>query len=152
MTLELIEATPKPTDSRYWVPFDDLSGFTSEWWNKSQRLTERGSTYLKAIEGSAEVARLQLDDDLYLDNWRLDDVELEGPVLRIQYLEVRLPDRGRGVGTSAVGLLEARYPDRHLMALSENDAFWDSLGWSRHTHIDDPDDGRGRFQALYVNH
>lgn len=101
-------------------------------------MDKEGYTCLRVVEGGdIEVARFELDDDVWLENY-LGVPPLRAPALEIQFVEVHSAHQRRGVRRQPVELLRYRYTDRVLVAFSEEaDEFWEALGWSRHIHKDD---------------
>lgn len=83
-------------------------------------------------DSDTRVALLELDQSNDRAYWQGTAYQLtpEGPeVLEIQFIDVRDTHRGRGIGTTIIDQLTARYPDLQLIALSERaDHFWESLG------------------------
>lgn len=68
--------------------------------------------------------------------------------LEIQFIEVAIEARGRGIGTRVLQSLGKRHPDRRLLAYSEGaDGFWTSLGWQRFDH---PDGQPQLDRALFI--
>ncbi|MDY6869255.1 MAG: hypothetical protein SV966_01310 [Actinomycetota bacterium] len=82
------------------------------------------------------MARIKLGERIQIDHYAgVPDVGTEG--LEIEFFEVAIEARGKGVGTLVIQLLARRHPDRRLLAYSERaDAFWASLGWSSFMPLD----------------
>ena len=85
--------------------------------------------------------------DSQVDLAHYGDVPLAtAPLLEIELIEIAASRRGEGLGRHVVELLCRTYPDRQLVALSEDaDGFWSALGWIRHDHPDGPDRYRPAF-------
>lgn len=68
--------------------------------------------------------------------------------LEIQFIEVAIAARGRGVGTQVVRGLAKRHRNRRLLAYSEGTGgFWAPLDWERFDHPE----GRPEFhRALFI--
>jgi hypothetical protein len=70
--------------------------------------------------------------------------------IKIHLIEVHVAHRRQGVAASTLALLADRYcPDRRLLAFSEADEFWVSVGWTPHFHRDD-DPTAPRHQVLFL--
>jgi hypothetical protein len=93
--------------------------------------------YVRVIDDEGdEVARIELDDEGFETTNFAGAPELGEERLEIQFFEVSSHRRGRGIGTSVVGLLAKMYPGRRLCALSVGaDCFWASLEWNRYEHV-----------------
>lgn len=112
-------------------------------WLGTYQLSEDCEWYA-VRDGGEQVARLELDLKPHRSYWEGSDYPLpmDGPdVIEIQFIDVRLAHRGRGIGTAIVHWVAEQYPQRQMLALSEEaDGFWQSLGWE----LIAPDDGRSR--------
>jgi len=94
------------------------------------------------------VARIELDEQVGLGHYGVDP-QVESRALEIQFIEISADFRRKGFGTKIVRQLEARHPDRTLVAFSEQaDEFWASLGWKRYDH---PTEARF-YRALFIQH
>lgn len=146
MELTLREIRRSPTDDRYiWTPFEPNEEFNGEWWDSPPYLIDEPH-YVNAMLDGIEVARVELDYD-FGGSMHLGAPKLGSAALEIQFFEVAKSYRRQGVGVEVVQRLIARYPDRRLLALSEDaDEFWASLGWSRY----DYNDGTHQYRPLFV--
>ena len=86
---------------------------------------------LRAFEDGSEIARIELNPSFSIDHYA--NVPASGPdVVEISFFEVHDRHRYRGIGTMAIGLMQALFPHRRFVAFSEDaDGFWASLGWSQ---------------------
>lgn len=138
----------RPADvTRYaWDPYPHDTHFTRDWWHRTWDLGTRYSLWSVHRAGE-EVARLELDTEVYYDHYT--GVPELGPgILEIDFFEVSSRARGQGVGTATVDLLAQHFPERRLLAFSEEaDRFWQSLGWARYDHPDGPSFYRPLFVA-----
>lgn len=112
-------------------------------WTGTYRLPQNCEWY-EVRDGGEQVALLELDLKPHRSFWEGSQYPLpmDGPdVIEIQFIDVRLTHRGRGIGTAIVHWVAEQYPQRQMLALSEKaDGFWQSLGWE----LIAPDDGRSR--------
>jgi ribosomal protein S18 acetylase RimI-like enzyme len=83
------------------------------------------------------VARVELDSAVHVDHYEAAP-HLGPTALEIQFIEVSSRFRRSGIGTEVVRELAARNPGRRLVAFSEADEFWASLGWYRYDHPEGP--------------
>ncbi|BCJ65116.1 hypothetical protein [Polymorphospora rubra] len=143
MNLTLIEKR-QPDKGRFWLSFGESDEFRASWWNKGVQAPS-SSSWFEVRDGDLEVARIELDDVVPIEEWagvpRLGRIALE-----IQLIEVAASQRHQGIGTEIIRMLAAEFPDRRLVAFSETDRFWASLGWDRHDHAGEPE----RRRALYI--
>lgn len=141
----------RPVGDRFWFPFNYEEagrGFTLTWWYRRPVYPDSRSTFLRGLEAGDEVARIELDDGVGINHYagvpHLGSTGLEG-----QFIEVHADHRLRGIGHAVIDSLYERYPDRRLVAVSEDaDGFWSSLGWDRHVHAD-PEQARF-YRPLYI--
>jgi GNAT superfamily N-acetyltransferase len=129
----------RPAGERLWFPFEfdeAAEGFTPEWWHHGPVYPESDSTFFRVLNDSKEVARVELDDEVGIEHYA--GVPALGPIaLEIQFIEVHIEHRGRGIGRAVVDQLADLHPGRRLVAFSEDaDDFWSSLGWRRYLHAD----------------
>lgn len=130
-----------------WFPFASTPGFNPGWWD-DPGLYGGGSTCFEARLGGVEVARVRLEETIDLSDYSTAP-HLWDAVLQVDFFEVAEGCRREGVGREFINRLAAMYPDRRLIALSQNaraDKFWASLGWDRYEHCDEPD----VYPPLYV--
>lgn len=150
MNLELVEIG-RPQGERLWFPFTHEEaglGFTRQWWYGNPVYPGSQSTFLRVMHKDMEVARVHLDDEVDFGHYA-GVPRLGAAALDIQFIEVRDAHRLRGIGRTAIQLLQSRYPDRRLVAFSEGaDGFWSSLGWSRHVHADP--DWAQHYRPLFI--
>lgn len=150
MEISLVEIV-RPVGERYWFPFiyeEAGRGFTRNWWYRSPVRPGSRSTFLRASEAGDEVARVRLDDEVGVDHYA-GAPRLGSTALGIQFIEVHVDHRLRGIGRAVVNCLHDRYPDRRLVAFSEGaDGFWSSLGWDQYVHADP--DMAARSRPLYI--
>ena len=112
-------------------------------WLGTYRISQDYEWYEVRDEGE-QVALLELDLKPHRSYWGGSHYPLtmDGPdVIEIQFIDVRLAHRGRGIGTAIIHWVAEQYPQRQMLALAEaSDGFWQSLGWE----LIAPDDGRSR--------
>lgn len=131
--------------------FDEsYEGFNERWWDHRGRHYFDNAVFLTVRDSVDEIARIELDQEVdpgeYVGARRL----AGPPLLEIQFIEVRADLRCRGLGSAIVEALANLYPDRRLVAFSEDaDGFWSSLGWARHLHRSDQEPNP-RYRPLYV--
>lgn len=132
--LELVQHHRPAGVSRYeWQPFVRDDGFTYDWWHRMWDFDARYSLWSVYRDG-VEVARVELDDEVHYDHYS-GVPDLGRGVLEIDFFEVSSPVRRSQVGRKAVELVARTFPDRRLVAFSEEaDAFWAGLGWDRYDH------------------
>lgn len=124
------------------------SGFTFDWWYHGPVHGDSQSTFLRVVESGEEVARVHLDDEVWIDHYA-GVPSLGAAGLAVQFIEVHTGRRLRGIGHEVIRRLSARHPDRRLIAFSEGaDGFWSSLGWDRHLHADP--EMAPRCRPLYI--
>lgn len=132
-----------------WEPYTEDAQFNADWWNASpfSMDPEDESSWWSLVQDGVEVARLELGQDVYCEQY-LDLPDIGPDRLQIQLLEVAAPARRNGIGRGAMNLVAERFPDKRLMAFSEEaDAFWERLGWLRCDHPDGPTHHRPLFIA-----
>lgn len=145
MTFDFIEKRPAPGDQVVWFPFAENDDFSPSWWDYRSIDGNRSYTLLEVHQGGVEVARIELDPDVAIDHY-LGTPELGNTALEIELIEVAESHRRRGVGTKIIRALAFRYPERRLLAFSEEaDDFWASLGWTRYDHPEGPQLNRPLF-------
>lgn len=148
MTLEFVDLRRGPASRYSWIPlFDYTVAYENEqWWDDVPYLVE-DPWYVQVLEAGVELARVELDEEVGIEHYALVP-EIGAERLEIQFIEVAMAARGRGVGTRAVRGLEERHPGRRLLAYSEGaDGFWASLGWERFDHPE----GHPEFhRALFI--
>lgn len=89
------------------------------------------------------MARVELKEDVDIEHYA--NVPAIGSErLEIAFIEVAAAACRRGIGTRAVRKLERRHPDRRLLAYSEADGFWASLGWEPFHHPE------GDWRTLFI--
>ncbi|TDC47085.1 GNAT family N-acetyltransferase [Jiangella ureilytica] len=128
------------------VPFVSSPGFNPGWWD-DPGLYGDGSICFEARLGGVEVARARLEETVDLSAYTTAPT-LGDAVLQIEFFEVAEGRRGEGIGRELINRLVVMYPNRRLVALSQNagaDKFWGKLGWRRHEHPEEPD-----WHPLYV--
>jgi GNAT superfamily N-acetyltransferase len=125
-------------------PFELDDDFEVGWWHGRHFSAER-DTYLRVLLDGSEVGRVLMDSQVELDHYGDAPLALAS-LLEIELIEIAASRRGEGLGRQVVELLCQLYPDRQLVALSEDaDGFWSALGWIRHDHPDGPDRYRPAF-------
>lgn len=132
--IELFEHLRPAGVGRYeWQPYAEDSNFTRHWWHRLWDLGDRYSLW-SASQSGVEVARVELDQEVSYNHY--DRVPDLGPgVLEIDFFEVSATMRARGIGRAVLHLITERFPDKRLVAFSEEaDGFWSSLGWKRYDH------------------
>ena len=141
----------RPVGDRFWFPFNYEEagrGFTLTWWYRRPVYPDSRSTFLRGLEAGDEVARIELDDGVGINHYA-GVPHLGSTGLEVQFIEVHADHRLRGIGHAVIDSLYERYPDRRLVAFSEDaDGFWSSLGWDRHVHAD-PEQARF-YRPLYI--
>ncbi|MEU4594831.1 GNAT family N-acetyltransferase [Micromonospora aurantiaca (nom. illeg.)] len=138
MTFDFIEKRPGPGDQVIWYPFAENSDFSPSWWDYRSIDGVKSYALLEVRQGGVEVARIELDPGVVIDHY-LGTPELGNAALEIELIEVAESHRRRGIGTKIIGALASRYPERRLLAFSEEaDDFWASLGWTRYDHPEGP--------------
>jgi hypothetical protein len=145
MSLTLVELD-RPAGARKWYPFtyeEAGLGFNRAWLG-GPAYPDFESIFLRVLENNNEVARVHLHNGVGIDHYA--DVPT---ALEIQFIQVRNGYCGLGIGHAVIDLLHSRYPDRRLVARSEDaDRFWLSLGWHRHLPAD-PEEARRR-RPLFI--
>jgi len=128
MALQLLDLHRGPTDDRLWAPpFDwDVAYENEHWWN---RQLGDDPWFVRVLENSVEVARVELDDPGGINPAYRGVPKLGDERLEIQFIEVATAARGCGVGARVIHALAERHPGRRLFAYSEADRFWTRLGW-----------------------
>ncbi|MCU1701333.1 MAG: family N-acetyltransferase [Mycobacterium sp.] len=102
--------------------------------------------YIQVLRDGDEVGRVELDETVGLRHYGVDR-HVDSIALEIQFIEVSADCQRQGIATEIVRELEARHPDRTLVAFSEQaDDFWESLGWRCYIH---PTEGRF-YRPLFV--
>lgn len=122
----------------YAPPFAEHDGFKERWWG-NPRLDDRSHwRYLRVLRGGLEVARVKLDEVVYIDHYA-DTPPLGAMALQIELIEVSEKCRLKGIGKAVVRRIAELHPDRRLVAYSEGgDEFWTALGWRRHENPTKP--------------
>lgn len=113
-----------------WSVFAEKPEFESAWWNHHNWDFERDHC-LSALIGTAEVARVQLDEKVDLHNY-IAVPPLERKPLEIELIEVATNRQGEGIGRAVVEELLVTYPTRRIVAFSKTDGFWSAIGWDRY--------------------
>lgn len=149
MTLDFVDLRRGSADRYSWiVPFDSSIVYQNEqWWDDVRYYYVGDPWFVQVLEDGVEMARVELDEDVEIEHYaHVPTIGTER--LEIQFIEVAAAACGRGVGTRVVRGLAERYPDRRLLAYSEEaDGFWASLGWERFDHPD----GEPQFhRALFI--
>ena len=132
--MALVELQRPAGVGRYeWQPYLRDNSFTYGWWHRLWDLSGRYSLWSARLDG-VEVARVELDDEVSYDHYTR--VPALGPsVLEVDFFEVSSTMRCRGIGRQVLRGLARRFPDRRLVAFSEEaDDFWSGLGWTRYDH------------------
>lgn len=105
------------------------------------------TTYYRVLLDGVEVARLETDEKVYLERYG-EAARFEDAALEVQNFDVHENHRRQGVGRTAVEQLSRKFPDRRLVALSQDDSsdkFWGcGMGWTRFEKND------GRSRPAYV--
>lgn len=145
-----LEQTFAPPGQNFWKPFtEDHERFQFGWWDDWSN-TRPGYSHAEFFAWSNEEgdvqARVKLDRDPGLTPYLTAAASAARPYLEIVLLDVRSDVRGRGVGRRIVSAIVEKWPDRHVVALSEADDFWRALGWTEHIHAYD-DGSRSLFLA-----
>lgn len=145
MHLTLVERRRPAGVGRYeWMAFEPDDRFTDGWWTSDYSDADDYSN-VQVLLGDTEVARVELDQRVEISHYS-STLALGDQALEIQFIEVATDQRGQGIGTEVVRLLEVAYPDRRLVAFSEEaDEFWGSLGWDRYLHPIEPQHYRPLF-------
>lgn len=126
-----------------YKPFDEHDGFTDRWWN-GPAYGELRYQFYKVLGDGAEVARVELDEDIASTPHYKTAPKLGSTGLEIQFIEVAEGHRGQGIGTAVVHRLAELHSDRRLAAFSEEaDDFWESLGW-------EPHEGPPQHRVLFI--
>jgi GNAT superfamily N-acetyltransferase len=135
VVLELIERRRGRADRYSWTPFEPSEDFNHDWWDRPP-YGEDDPWYVQALRAGDEVGRVKFQDrKMSLRGYGVDP-QLAANALDIGLLEVSGACRREGIGRQIVRGLEAQYPDRTLVAFSEQaDHFWASLGWDRYAHL-----------------
>lgn len=136
-----------PSDNRYvWTPYELNEEFSGDWWD-SPPYSFDDPHYVEATLDGVEVARVELDHS-FSGSQHVGAPTLGTSALEIQFIEVAKTYRRRGVGAQVVRRLVESYPNRRLLALSEDaDDFWAALGWERFDYHDGPLQYRPLFIA-----
>ncbi|RIS84077.1 GNAT family N-acetyltransferase [Mycobacteroides abscessus] len=142
MDVELAEV-PYRRDA---LPFDHRrDGYTFDWRNAMR--DPSAAAYYQVLLDGTEVARLETDEKVYLERYG-DASRFEDTALEVQNFDVHEDYRRQGIGRAAIEQLARMFPDRRLVALSnddESDKFWGcGMGWRRFDNID------GRSRPAYV--
>ncbi|MGV0734546.1 MULTISPECIES: GNAT family N-acetyltransferase [Mycobacteriaceae] len=134
MNLELVKI-PRRQGAQ---PFgSDHTGYSFTWFRGISD-TDKYTNYRVMLDG-VEVARLVTDEMVCLEAYG-DAVQYQDAALEIQTFEVRKDHRRQGIGRAVVAELRRQFPDRRLVALSQDeqsDQFWGSgMGWERFVNRD----------------
>jgi len=94
---------------------------------------------VQVLRDEVEVGRVKFHDrKMSLRSYGVER-GIAAKALDIGFFEVSNARRRTGIGTDMVRGLEARHPDRILIAFSEGaDDFWGSVGWRQYVHLTDP--------------
>jgi GNAT superfamily N-acetyltransferase len=143
---DLVEHHPPLGMSRYqWEPYVTDAGFRVDWWHRPWDLGDRYSLW-SLFDDGVEVARIELDEQVYYDHYD-GDPPLGPAVLEVDFFEVSVLARGRGVGRAALEMIAEQHQGRRLVAFSEEaDGFWARVGWTRYDHPD----GFPLYRPLFV--
>lgn len=111
------------------MPFDEVAGFSRDWWNGSHGISSQRNFSVQL--GEEEVARAIVDVELAEDlEGHIGDFVVEGRIAHISFFEVKLGMRGSGAGRAAVcALVESLQMDSYACPIPESVGFWASLGW-----------------------
>jgi ribosomal protein S18 acetylase RimI-like enzyme len=144
VSLQFVDRRRGDANRYRWVPFGSSDAYDHPHWWDDVRYHDDDPWFVQVLEVGVEVARVELDEDVGIEHYN--DVPVIGAErLEIQFIEVAVSARGRGIGTRVVRGLMGRHPERRLLAYSEGaDRFWASLGWDRFDHSD------GRHRALFI--
>ena len=119
-------------------PFTKSEDFTESWWEPGASMIFGADTHMYSVvrkSDGVEVARAKINADR------------DGPFagygvsrslkkfVEIQFFEVAISCQRNGYGTVAVDLLMNEYSDVNLMAGSEEDKFWETLGWAKYRRL-----------------
>lgn len=122
----LVEMQPNKKRTRTHVWESDRR-FVAGWW-EPESIVNGNERWVAMRRGGEEVARCKL---------AISEDELD-----ILAIEVASGLHGQGIGRALVDAIRKRYAHgRRMRALSAGvsaHGFWDSLGWSRETPVDDP--------------
>lgn len=127
MNLEFV-SVQRGGGNKYGLAFDEHDGFTEDWWKR--RIGDNPQCrFIQVLSDGVEVARIELDERVYTAHYERAP-DLGAIALEIQLIEVSDKYRRRGIGKAVVRRLAELYPDRRLVAYSEEaDDFWSSLDW-----------------------
>lgn len=137
MHLEVIELRRGAEEDRYrWEPFDHDDGFTEDWWHGRVPMIDDPWFVSARLDGEV-VARVELCDAADFDCYDTGSLLAAGGV-EVVFLEVSTARRGQGIATRLIREIATMYPERQLVALSEEaDDFWTFLGWHRVDRVED---------------
>lgn len=113
--------------------FDEHDGYTPHWWNRPIG-DDPECRFIRILGDGVEVARVELDQKVGIAHYE-GTPDLGDAALEIQFIEVSYEYRLQGIGAAVVSRLVELYPDRRLVAYSEQaDEFWSKLGWQPYYH------------------
>ncbi|SHG13316.1 hypothetical protein SAMN05443575_1462 [Jatrophihabitans endophyticus] len=146
MSITLVHLRRGASDDKYsWTPFAPNDEFNGDWWDSPPYLFD-DPHFVRADGDGVEVARIELDHD-FRGSKHVGAPDLGDAALEIQFMEVAKSYRRKGIGAAVIAILAEQYPDRRLLALSEEaDGFWASLGWDRF----DFSDGPHHYRPLFI--
>lgn len=136
MSLELRPVFPS---ENYQPVFEQsVLGFTAHWWERVARPTGLDTDRFSVVKHGQEVARVEVDPDSRIALEDYAGLQIQLPVVDIEFFEVRADQRRRGLGREIVAALIDHYRGRDLIAFSEDaDVFWADVGWKHVPRIDE---------------
>ncbi|QNJ90997.1 GNAT family N-acetyltransferase [Mycolicibacterium fluoranthenivorans] len=134
MSLELVQVPYRSGTP----PFPLRDGYKFGW--RSLMRDPDKATYFEVLRDRTAVARVETDENSYFDCYVGVPSNLRITALEIQLIDVLEQHRRQGIGRAVIEDLSRMYPDRRLVAFSEDaDEFWRHLGWDRfERRVDDP--------------
>jgi GNAT superfamily N-acetyltransferase len=127
-----------------WRPFEPTLGFNDAWWSRVPYATS-APHFVTFSVGSTEIGRVELDHN-WSGSLHMNAPRLGAEALEIQLIEIAQDHRREGLGAAVVRRLAEEFPERRLLALSEEaDSFWSSLGWDRYDYGTPPHHYRPLF-------